>query len=64
MEINSEALFRFWWVLIEESKGVPNLLANLYLAISITLNGCRAFNVYPLSAWLLHFGPRYLGARA
>ena len=47
MEINGEALSRFWWVLIEESRGVSNLLANLRLAVSITLNGCRAFNTYP-----------------
>ena len=47
MEINSEALSRFWWVLIEESRGAPNLLANLRLAASITLNGCGAFNAHP-----------------
>ena len=47
MEINGEALSRFWWVLIEESRGAPNLLANLRLAASITLNGCGAFNAHP-----------------
>ena len=48
MEVDSESFSRLRCILIEETRGVSDLLIWLALAASIVLDGRRPFNVHPL----------------
>ena len=48
MEVDSESLSRLRCILVEETRGVSDLLTWLALAVSIVLDGRRPFDTYPL----------------